>query len=45
MNAFAGFDVTVHDDRNCSLRNGGSYDGGANAFGSAGDQHHLIFKL
>src|SRR5258706_14679007 len=45
MKAFAGFSVTVYNDRNCSLRSGGSHDCGANAFGSAGDEHDLIFKL
>jgi len=42
---FAGLDVSVHNDRDGSLRSGGSHDRGANAFGSAGDEHDLIFKL
>src|SRR5258708_7500767 len=41
----AGFGVTVHDDGNRSLRSAGSHDCGANAFGPAGDEHDLIFKL
>jgi hypothetical protein len=45
MKFFAGFGVTIHNDRNRRLRSGGSYDCGANAFGSAGDEHDLIFKL
>src|SRR6266702_2383876 len=45
MKVLAGFSVTVHNDRNCSLRNGGSHDCGANAFGSASDEHDLICKL
>src|SRR2546428_154790 len=45
MKVFAGFGVTVHNDRNRSLRSCSSYDCSANAFGSAGDEHDLIFEL
>jgi hypothetical protein len=45
VKVFAGFGVTVHDDGNRGLRSAGSHDCGANAFGSAGDQHDLIFNL
>jgi hypothetical protein len=45
MKLLAGIAITVHNDGNRSLRGGGSHDCDANAFGSAGDEHDLIFKL
>ena len=45
LKVFAGFGVTVHNDGNRSLRSAGSHDCSANAFGSAGDQNDLVFKL
>ena len=45
MKSFAGFGVTVRNDRNRSLRSGGSYDCGTDAFGSAGDEDDLIFEV
>jgi hypothetical protein len=45
VKVLAGLGVMVHNDGNRSLRSAGSHDCGANAFGSAGDQNYLIFKL